>query len=281
MKRISIVVPPLTEPQAIADFLDKKCSEIDEMVSLQEKIVEELKAYKQSVITEAVCKGLNPDVSMKDSGIEWIGEIPSHWSTTRLRSLGSTQNGISQGSDYFGEGNPFVSYSDVYKNYSLPFEVKGLAKSNEKEQEIFSVKTGDVFFTRTSETIEEIGFSSVCLKTIPKAVFAGFLIRFRPNGESMDKLYAKYYFRSEIHRAYFVKEMNIVIRASLSQDLLKSLPVILPPLEEQQKIGVYLEQRCSEIDSLISIRQSKIDALKEYKKSIIYEYITGKKEING
>lgn len=280
-KSIYTPCPPIAEQKRIGAFLNKKCGEIDEMVSLQEKIVEELKAYKQSVITEAVCKGLNPDVPMKDSGIEWIGEIPSHWSTTRLRSLGSTQNGISQGSDYFGEGNPFVSYSDVYKNYSLPFEVNGLAKSNEKEQEIFSVKTGDVFFTRTSETIEEIGFSSVCLKTIPKAVFAGFLIRFRPNGESMDKLYAKYYFRSEIHRAYFVKEMNIVIRASLSQDLLKSLPVILPPLEEQQKIGVYLEQRCSEIDTLISVRQSKIEALREYKKSIIYEYITGKKELNG
>ena len=281
MKRISIVVPPMLEQQSIADFLDKKCGEIDEMVSLQEKIIEELKAYKQSVITEAVCRGLNPDVPMKDSGIEWIGQIPSHWATTRLRNLGTTQNGISQGGDYFGEGYPFVSYSDVYKNYSLPIEVKGLAKSNEKEQELFSVRRGDVFFTRTSETIEEIGFSSVCLETIPKAVFAGFLIRFRPNDDSMDNLYAKFFFRSNIHRAYFVKEMNLVIRASLSQDLLKSLPVILPPKEEQEKIGEYLEQRCSEVDTLISIKQSKIEALKEYKKSIIYEYITGKKEINA
>lgn len=273
--------PPIEEQQRIGVFLVNKCSEIDKMISLQERIVEELKAYKQSIITEAVTKGLNPEVPMKDSGIEWIGVIPNNWKIARLRSLGTTQNGISQGGDYFGEGNPFVNYSDVYKNYSLPVEVKGLAKSNEKEQRLFSVKKGDIFFTRTSETIEEIGFSSVCLETIPKAVFAGFLIRFRPNDDTLDSLFAKYYFRSDIHRAFFVKEMNIVIRASLSQDLLKSLPVLLPSKNEQHEIGAFLDERCSEIDNLISVRQAKIEALKEYKKSIIYEYVTGKKEVNG
>ena len=84
---LDFILPPAVEQQAIADFLDKKCSEIDEMVSLQEKIVEELKAYKQSVITEAVCKGLNPDVPMRDSGIEWISKIPVGWETTRVKWL--------------------------------------------------------------------------------------------------------------------------------------------------------------------------------------------------
>ena len=275
----SIIVPPIEEQRRIGLYLDKKCDEINEMILLQEKSIEELKAFKQSVITETVCKGLYPDAPMKDSGVEWIGLIPNHWTTTRLRNLGTTQNGISQGGDYFGEGFPFVSYSDVYKNYSLPTEVKGLAKSNAKEQELFSVRKGDIFFTRTSETIEEIGFSSVCLETIPNAVFAGFLIRFRPKDDTMDNLYAKYYFRSSIHRAYFVKEMNLVIRASLSQDLLKSLPVILPPKEEQKEIGKYLEQCCGEIDTLISVKQSKIEALREFKKSIIYEFITGKEPV--
>lgn len=279
MKRISIVFPPLSEQQKIASYLDRKCSEIDEMVVLQEKIIEELKAYKQSVITEAVTKGLNPDVPMKDSGIEWIGEIPENWEVCRVRNLGTTQNGISKGGEFFGEGAPFVSYSDVYKNMELPQNASGLILSTKEEQEKFSVVKGDVLFTRTSETIEEIGISSTCIQTISNAVYAGFLIRFRPNGNKLYDKYSKYYFRSDIHRAYFVKEMNIVTRASLSQDLLKSLVVLLPPLSEQQSIASYLDEKCSEIDSLISIKQSKIESLKEYKKSIIYEYVTGKKEV--
>lgn len=281
MKRISIVFPPLSEQQKIASYLDRKCSEIDEMVVLQEKIIEELKAYKQSVITEAVTKGLNPDVPMKDSGIEWIGEIPENWEVCRVRNLGTTQNGISKGGEFFGEGAPFVSYSDVYKNMELPQNASGLILSTKEEQEKFSVVKGDVLFTRTSETIEEIGISSTCIQTISNAVYAGFLIRFRPNGNKLYDKYSKYYFRSDIHRAYFVKEMNIVTRASLSQDLLKSLVVLLPPLSEQQSIASYLDEKCSEIDSLISIKQSKIESLKEYKKSIIYEYVTGKKEVMG
>lgn len=279
MKRISIVAPSLEEQQKIASFLDRKCAEIDEMIVLQEKIVEELKMYKQSVITEAVTKGLNPDVPMKDSGIEWIGEIPEHWSICRLRNLGDTQNGISKGGDFFGSGHPFLSYSDIYKNFSTPNPPSGLIESSAKEREQYSVLRGDVFFTRTSETIEEIGISSTCLETINNACFAGFLIRFRPRTNHLHEGFSKYYFRSNIHRAYFVKEMNLVIRASLSQDLLKSLPVLLPTTEEQKLISAFLDKRCTEIDNLISIKLSKIDSLKEYKKSIIYEYVTGKKEV--
>ncbi len=277
---LQIVAPSLSEQQRIAEFLDRKCAEVDEMIGLQEQIIEELKAYKQSVITEAVTKGLNPNVSMRDSGIEWIGQIPEHWELSRIRNLGITQNGISKGSEFFGEGEPFVSYGDVYKNLELPSIASGLIQSSQEEQERFSVCKGDVFFTRTSETIEEIGFSSTCTKTIERAVYAGFLIRFRPKQGVFIDDFSKYYFRSNVHRAYFVKEMNIVTRASLSQDLLKSLPVLLPPLAEQQAIADYLDEKCADIDSLIQTKLSKIDSLKEYKKSIIYEYVTGKKEVN-
>ena len=276
---LQIVKPSLAEQQKIAEFLDRKCAEVDEMIGLQEQIIEELKAYKQSVITEAVTKGLNPNAPMRDSGIEWIGQIPEHWELSRIRNLGITQNGISKGGEFFGEGEPFVSYGDVYKNIELPPIVSGLIQSSQEEQERFSVCKGDVFFTRTSETIEEIGFSSTCTKTIERAVFAGFLIRFRPKQGVLIDDFSKYYFRSNMHRAYFVKEMNIVTRASLSQDLLKSLPVLLPSLAEQQAIADYLDEKCADIDSLIQTKQEKIDSLKEYKKSIIYEYVTGKREV--
>lgn len=276
---LQIVKPPLAEQHLIATFLDKKCSEIDSLIELQEQMIEELKAYKQSVITEAVTKGLNPNVPMKDSGVEWIGDVPEGWEVCRIRNLGITQNGISKGGEFFGEGEPFISYSDVYKNIELPQIASGLIQSSQEEQDRFSVCKGDVFFTRTSETIEEIGFSSTCTKTIEKAVYAGFLIRFRPKQGILNDGYSKYYFRSDVHRAYFVKEMNIVTRASLSQDLLKSLVVLLPPISEQQAIADYLDKKCGEIDELITIKQQKIESLKEYKKSVIYEYVTGKREV--
>lgn len=280
LQNFIISAPSFSEQQKIADYLDKVCGEVDEMVALQETMIEELKAYKQSVITEAVTKGLDPNVPMRNSGIDWIGDIPEHWGIQRLKTLGWTQNGISQSGDYFGEDYeyPFISYSDAYKNYSLPYP-SGRANSSEEDRQKYSLTEGDVLFTRTSETIEEIGFASTCIETIPNVVYSGFLIRFRPTSENLFKGFSKYYFRSQVHRAYFVKQMNIVTRASLGQDLLKNLVVLLPPLDEQRAIASYLDTKCSEIDSLIALKQAKIDELKEYKKSVIYEYVTGKKEV--
>src|SRR5574344_2279083 len=268
--------PPLEIQQRIATFLDSKCGEVDSMIALQEEMISELQAYKQSVITEAVTHGLNPHAKMKDSGIEWIGEIPEHWNIKKIRFLGTTQNGISKSGNYFGSGYPFISYGDVYKNTFLPNNVEGLANSSEEDQKIYSVKEGDVFFTRTSETIEEIGFSCACLKTIPKATFSGFLIRMRPNTDELYPAYSGYYFRSNLHRSYFVKEMNLVTRASLGQTLLRNLPVLLPPIAEQKEIADFLDEKCADINELISIKQEKIESLKAYKHSIIYEYVTGK-----
>ena len=161
---------------------------------------------------------------MKDSGVDWIGQIPEHWGIKKLRYLGWTQNGISAAADYFGEGYPFISYGDVHKNRQLPLNVDGLAKSSIDDQELYSVNSGDVLFTRTSETIDEIGFASICFEKIKKATFAGFLIRFRPTSDLLTKQFSKYYFNAAMMRQYFVKEMNLVIRASLSQELLKIFP---------------------------------------------------------
>lgn len=274
-----VPLPPKQEQQRIADFLDAKCAEIDSILEKTQTSIEEYKALKQSVITEAVTKGIRGNRPMKDSGVECIGKIPMDWGIMRIRNIGRTQNGISKGAEYFGSGTPFVSYSDVYKNGTLPKSVNGLVQSSEQEQEAFSVRKGDIFFTRTSETIEEIGFSSVCLESIPKAVFAGFLIRLRPKDNTVIPEYSKYYYRSDVPRVFFVKEMNLVTRASLSQDLLKSLPVLVPPPSEQREIASYLDEKCATIDSLIASKEALITELEAYKKSLIYEYVTGKKEV--
>ena len=272
-------VPPIDTQYRIADYLDRKCSQIDFIIARQQEVIEKLKAYKLSVITEAVTKGLNPDVPMKDSGIDFIGSIPEAWRICRLRNIGTLQNGISKGGEFFGHGFPFVSYGDVYRNFSLPVQVAGLIDSSDDERRNYSVESGDIFFTRTSETIEEVGFSSVCEETIPDATFAGFLIRVRPFTDDLVPKFAKYYFRSNHHRYYLVKQMNLVTRASLGQDLLKSMPVLVPPKDEQISIAAFLDKKCGAIESSIEYKQRVIERLTAYKKSLIYEVVTGKKEV--
>ena len=276
---LPLLLPERNEQRRIADYLDRKCGQIDAIIARQQAVIEKLKAYKLSVITEAVTKGLNPVVPMKDSGIDFIGSIPEAWRICRLRNIGTLQNGISKGGEFFGHGFPFVSYGDVYRNFSLPVQVAGLIDSSDEERRNYSVESGDIFFTRTSETIEEVGFSSVCEETIPDATFAGFLIRVRPFTDDLVPKFAKYYFRSNHHRYYLVKQMNLVTRASLGQDLLKSMPVLVPPKDEQISIAAYLDKKCGAIDSSIEYKQRVIERLTAYKKSLIYEVVTGKKEV--
>lgn len=274
-----LALPPVVVQDRITDYLDRKCSQIDAIIARQQEVIEKLKAYKLSVITEAVTKGLNPNVPMKDSGIDFIGSIPETWRICRLRNIGTLQNGISKGGEFFGHGFPFVSYGDVYRNFSLPVRVAGLIDSSDEERRNYSVESGDIFFTRTSETIEEVGFSSVCEETIPDATFAGFLIRVRPFTDNLVPKFAKYYFRSNHHRYYLVKQMNLVTRASLGQDLLKSMPVLVPPKDEQISIAAYLDKKCGAIESSIEYKQRVIERLTAHKKSLIYEVVTGKKEV--
>src|SRR5699024_8947487 len=279
MKKILIHISSSEKQKKIAKILEDKVSKINNITDKLKQSIEELKKYKQSLITETVTKGLDPNVEIKDSETAYMGDIPFNWNVSRIRYLGFLQNGISKSGEYFGSGHPFVSYSDVYKNIELPKNVDGLVESTYEERERYSVKKGDVFFTRTSETIQEVGFASTCMEEVPDAVFAGFVIRFRSETQELNPAYAKYYFRSEIHREFFVKELNIVTRASLSQGLLKRLPVLLPSQEEQREISQFLDEKCYHIDNLIEKKQKIIAEMESYKKSLIYEYVTGKKEV--
>ncbi|WP_100615377.1 restriction endonuclease subunit S [Confluentibacter citreus] len=271
-----LVFPPLEEQNKIADFLETKTTKIDQAIAIKQKQIELLKESRQILIHKAVTRGLNDKVKLKDSGVEWIGEIPEHWKVTPLRHIGKTQNGISKGGEYFGTGFPFVSYGDVYRDIKLPLLVNGLVKSSIEDRNQYSVLEGDILFTRTSETVEEIGFSSTCLQTIENATFAGFLIRFRTQKNILHKEFSKYYFSSSTHRAFFIKEMNLVIRASLSQDLLKRMPVLLPPINEQEEIGNFLNDKTTKIATAISLKEQEIEKLKEYKMSLIDGVVTGK-----
>tara|TARA_R110000764_G_scaffold221957_1_gene310532 strand:- start:2566 stop:3867 length:1302 start_codon:yes stop_codon:yes gene_type:complete len=276
MKAIMVGIPPLPEQTKIAQFLDDKTTKIEDAIAIKEQQINLLKERKQILIHKAVTSGLDDSVTLKDSGVEWIGEIPEHWEVVPLRHIGNTQNGLSKGGEYFGTGFPFLTYGDVYKNRTVPNILSGLAEATIDDRKQFSIQEGDVFFTRTSETVDDIAFASTCLETIENGTFAGFLIRFRPEKNILYKGYSRYYFSSSTHRPFFVGQMNLVIRASLSQDHLKRMPVLIPPLSEQKEISAYIETASQKIETAIGLKQQEIDKLKEYKSSLINEVVTGK-----
>ena len=276
LKGLSLCIPSIEEQTTIADFLDKRTAEIDGLIAKQEALLRLLAEQHTALITHAVTKGLNPNAPVKPSGIDWLGDVPEGWEVKPLKYLGRCQNGISKSGEHFGSGLPFVSYGYVYRNFELPKKVEGLVQSSENDRRAYSVLAGDVFFTRTSETVDEIAISSVCAQTIEDATFAGFLIRFRPYKGLLDKNFSKYYFRNSRLRDYFVKQMNLVTRASLSQNLLGNLSVTLPPLQEQKKISIFLDQKCQNLDALEQRTLAIITHLKEYRTALITNAVTGK-----
>lgn len=274
-----IFVPPLSTQQKIADYLDKVCGEVDEMVALQETMIEELKAYKQSVITEVVTKGLNPNVPMRDSGIDWIGEIPEHWETGKTLYVLSMPitDGPHTTPDLFDDGVPFISadaVSDGYINFdnkrgfvSKEFYDECCKKYIPQLYDVYMIKSGaSTGRTAIVETQEIFTIWS------PLAVF-------RANPEVMTPYYLLYMLRSDGYQKQVETFWSYGTQQNIGMRTLEKLIVCIPPLDEQRTIATYLDTKCSEIDSLIALKQAKIEELKEYKKSVIYEYVTGKKEV--
>ncbi len=276
---IKLPLPPLSEQQQIVSFLDTKTLLIDSLIEKTQLKIELLKEKRTSLINEVVTKGLNPNVEMKDSGVEWIGEIPDGWRIVPLRHLGSFQNGISKGSEFFGTGYPFMSYGDVYKNDITPTKLNGKVQLEDSEIDRYTIQRGDVFFTRTSETKDDIGVCSTCLNTIENSGFSGFVIRFRFHNNVHLPEYSRYHFQTHWKKVIIESKMNIVTRSSLSQQVLGDTPVLIPDVNEQQQIVSYLDEQTKLIDNTISIEEKRIELLKEYRQSLISEVVTGKRKV--
>lgn len=281
--RYNIPYPTLVEQQKIASFLDRKCTEIDEMIALQEKIIDELKAYKQSVITEAVTKGLNPNVPMKESGIEWIGQIPAHWEKHPFKAYFKTSKGLSiTKENLVEEGVPVISYGQIHSKNNTGTSLSNKLFRYVSEEyistnpECLSNKY-DLFFADTSEDRE--GAGNIAFIDTDTPIFAGYhTIIARPKDDVKTK-YIAYLIKTDAWRSLIRSRVQGVKLYSVSQKFINQTSIIIPPIYEQQSIADYLDEKCSNIDSLINIKQQKIEELKDYKKSIIYEYVTGKKEV--
>ena len=280
---IKVVLPPLSEQQKIADFLDKLCGEVDEMIALQEQMIEELKAYRQSVITEAVTKGLYPEAPMKDSGINRIGNIPEEWQVVKMNHICSViTDFVASGS--FESLRVNVPYLDS-PDYAMLVRTVDLSGNSRSSSKVY-ISMHSYNFLHNSNlfggeiVLPNIGASVGDVYIVPKLYermsLAPNAIMFKTT--LCDKYYF-YFFCSTVGKESIYDISQSTAQAKFNKTELREIRVLAPPLSEQQAIASFLDGKCAEINSLIVIKQQKIEELKEYKKSIIYEYVTGKKEV--
>lgn len=269
-----IFIPPIDEQQRIADYLDAKCSKIDAIISKQEAVIEKLKAYKQSIITEAVTKGLNPDVEMKDSGIEWIGEIPKKWRIASVGHIATVVRGASPrpagDPRYFGGCDvPWITVA-VVTNGDGKYIYKTteyLTLEGAKQSRV--VEPGVLLLSNSGATlgVPRITCIKGCINDGSLAFY----------DLSVNQEYLYYFFKS---RTYELRKMMAGYgQPNLNTDIVRAIKVTIPLDYEQEEIVGYLDNKCSNIDSIIVNKQSVIDKLTAYKKSLIYEVVTGKKEV--
>ena len=192
----------------------------------------------------------------------------SEWKKVKLGELYEVHNGLSKGRQFFGTGFPFLTFSNVFNNWFLPKQLDSLVQTTDKEREACSIKAGDVFITRTSETMDELGMSSVALKDYPNATYNGFTKRLRPITDRVNPRYIGYYLRTPKFRGQFMAFSTMTTRASLANNDLLNMEVELPPMETQLRIASIL----SRYDSLIENYQKQIKLLEEAAQRLYKEW---------
>ena len=265
-----VIIPSVVEQLQIADYLDEKCREIDSLIGLQEQMIEKLKAYKQSVITEAVTKGLNPNAKLVPSGIDWIGEIPEGWSKDKVircfKKIGSGTTPKSTDDSLF-EGNINWLQSGDINGGDLYEASKHISEQTLASYSALSVYPAPfIIIAMYGASVGNISISHIdaCVNQACCVL----------SDSNLDFNYAFYALKSA--KPYLIYRAEGGGQPNISQDKLKTLWVPRPLMEEQQAIASYLDGKCSEIDKLIAVKQEKIEKLKDYKKSVIYEAVTGK-----
>lgn len=272
-------VPTIEEQQRIVDFLDFKCSKIDASAEDIQKEISLLEEYKKSVITEAVTKGLNPDAEMKDSGIEWIGDINPKASLCRLKFFSYMKGRIGwQGlkSEDFIDNGPYCVTGTDFINGKINWDTcYHVSEERYKMDSNIQLKIGDLLVTKDGT----IGKLAKVTELPEKACLNSHLLIIRPLNERFTNEYLYYVISSDVFVRYYKYSSTGSTIESLSQDKLGNFIFPVYDLLSQQQIVDYLDTKCSEIDSLIADKKRQLDILADYKKSLIYEYVTGKKEV--
>lgn len=278
LKNMAFLIPSKENQQCIANILKDKCSKIDAIIAPEQAVIEKLKEYKLSVITEAVTKGLNPNVPMKDSGVRFVNYIPALWENRKMMSILSMRvvDGPHESPELLEEGIPYISATAI-ENGRINFSLcRGYISEEYCDicDKRYIPQMNDILVIKLGASTGQVAM----VKTAKRFNIWVPLAAVRCNSEAMPK-FVYYCFQSD----YFIKQMELSWTFGTQQTLgvktIERLRIILPPYTEQQSIADYLDHKCSRIDGVIERKQALITKLTEYKKSLIYEAVTGKKEV--
>ena len=268
-----IYLPPLSEQRAIADWLDAKCADIDAAIELQQRMIDKLKAYKTAVIHQAVTKGLDKNANLKDSGVQWIGEVPEHWEVCKVKSKYSFSTGFTPPKnnekyyDYSNEGYTWVCISDM-KAKEIECSANSISRYYVETFKPAVVKKGSLLYS-FKLSVGQVSFAKKDLFT--NEAIASF--------HDLDSVCLPYLYYSSQICIIQNAETNIYGAKLLNQERIKEATILFPPLAEQRAIADWLDAKCADIDATIALKEQKQEKLKVYKKTIIFEYVTGKKQV--
>ncbi|MBC8147360.1 MAG: restriction endonuclease subunit S [Bacteroidetes bacterium] len=279
INNFKLLLPTLNEQTQITNYLDTKTKVIDKKTILLEQKILKYKELRKSIINNAVTKGLDKDVKLKDSGIDCIGEIPEHWEVKRIKELGTVEtSSVNKKIEENESLVKLVNYMDVYNNltkeiYNDDNFMTVSAKSNQVIEK--KLKKGDVLFTPSSETIEDIGVSSVVMENLKNTVYSYHILRLRFS-KIIDDKFKKYMLNNDFVQLYFSKSSKGTTRKILGLNVFYNLEVLIPPLKEQKQIVEFLEKTTITIDSMIQNIEKQIVVLAELRKTLINDVVTGK-----
>ena len=272
IRKLEILLPHTQVQERIVSFLKGKLSQVDELIANQQGQIEKLKEYKQSVITEAVTKGLDKSAPLKDSGIEWIGEIPAHWDLDRIKFCATYNDEALKEKEDPELIIKYVDIGSVSLSDGITF-IEEFSYQDAPSRARRITRKGDIIVSTVRtylKAIAPIGEDGLIVST-------GFCV-LRPN-EKISSKYMEYYCKSDCFTNNVSRNSYGISYPAINASALVSFHITRPLDEEQKQIADYLDKKCGKIDRLIAIKQEKIEKLQEYKRSLIYEYVTGKKEV--
>ncbi|MBS3992190.1 MAG: restriction endonuclease subunit S [Bacteroidetes bacterium] len=280
LNRILFFTPALKEQTAIAQYLDTKTQVIDKKVTLLEKKIGYYKLLRKSIINETVTKGLDKTVKLKDSGIDWIGQIPEHWEVIRLKEIGNIEtSSVNKKIEEDEDLVSLVNYIDVYNNPNKEIWNRDdymQVSANIKQIQSKVLQQGDVLFTPSSETIEDIGVSSVVMENLKNTLYSYHVLRLKFN-KKIYLNFKKYMLNNDFVQYYFSHSATGTTRKILGLNTFYNLKVLVPPsIEEQTEIATYLDHKTQTIDKIVGNIQTQINTLKELRKTLINDVVTGK-----
>ena len=279
---LPFIIVPYEEQTIIASYLDTQCNKINEIIQEAKASIEEYKFWKASIIYEAVTGGLDPDVEMKDSGVEWIGEVPKSWNITKIRNFVSIRSGITLGKQYPAETQliprHYLRVANVKAEYLDLNDVATIMVTKE-EAEKYALSPGELLMTEGGDR-DKLGRGTIWNGEIPECLHQNHVFAVRVNEKYMLTEYLGYLTVSPVGRVYFdITAKKTTNLASTNSTTILQFTVPVPSLEEQRKIVEMLNQKCASINEIIDEKQKLIDDLESYKKSLIFEVVTGKKRV--